>query len=426
MRSFAQRSQATPQAETAKLTTPRRTDTGPSRQSIPVILLQRTIGNHAVQRLLHADPRGFAAPVRRTKAARVARAYSRTRVDDGFAARLQRKPTVSSPGDAFELEADRVADQVMRMPEPQLQRACSCGGRCASCREEASVEGRPTIQRLDGSDADDPHAQLRIMTKAPSGQSCDSAPSDKDGKDEDVVMRKATGGDSTAVTRSVANVLARSSGGGHRLPDTTRTFMETRFGRDFGDVRIHTDSDAESMTKALHAEAFTTGHHIYFQPGRFAPDASSGRWLLAHELTHVVHQRRHDPDGRSTASHGTGERLWIQRYSLRGFPPAEKAAMHAAVPAAAAKVRSCSKLGAFDQFFISQKIQNMRYDYEAELGLCGWTFPSAWYVEIGDIAFNKSKCCDLASTIAHEVSHTYWFTEGGAQKLECTCFGCSC
>ena len=333
--------------------------------------------------------------------------------------------------------------------EPQVQRACSCGGRCAGCREAAPRDGSladrvvghssaprsstgegavaPIIHRLDVSADDETHGQLRVMTKAPSGQSCDSAPAGEDRKDDEgAVMRKAILGHSSAVTRSVASVLARSSGGGRPLPDPARTFMETRFGRDFGDVRIHTDSDAALMTKALHAEAFTTGSHIYFQPGRFAPDASSGRWLLAHELTHVVHQRRDDPDGRSPASHGTGEARWIQRFSLRGFPPAEKAAMNVAVPAAAAKVRSCSKLSTLDRFFISNSIQNMRYDYEPELGLCGWTFPSAWYVEIGDIAFNNSKCCDLDSTIAHEVSHTHWFTEGGARKLECKCFGCSC
>jgi len=279
-------------------------------------------------------------------------------------------------------------------------------------------------ERIDTSPDGETHAQLRIMTKAPSGESCDSAPSSEEGKDESTVMRKATRGESRAVTGSVANLLALSRGGGIPLLGTTRRFMETRFGRDFSDVRIHTDSDAALMTKALHAEAFTTGRDIYFQPGKFAPDASSGRWLLAHELTHVVHQRRQDPDGRSTASNS--ETPSIQRYSLKGFPPAEEAAMHVAVPVAAAKVLGCSKLSTWDRLFISQSIKDMRYDYEPKLGLCGWTFPSAWYVEIGDIAFNKSKCCDLESTIAHEVSHTHWFTEGGAEKLECKCFGCSC
>ena len=36
---------------------------------------------------------------------------------------LQAKLTVGAPEDVYELEADRVADEVMRMPEPQLQAA---------------------------------------------------------------------------------------------------------------------------------------------------------------------------------------------------------------------------------------------------------------------------------------------------------------
>ena len=67
-----------------------------------------------------------------------------------------------------------------------------------------------------------------------------------------------------------------------------------------------------------------------------------------------------------------------------------------------------------------------RYDYKEDLGLCGWTFPASWYIEIGKDAFSTSKCCDLASTIAHEASHTELRTEAGARKLECNCFGCSC
>ena len=36
---------------------------------------------------------------------------------------LQTKLTIGAPGDVYEQEADRVADEVMRMPEPQLQTA---------------------------------------------------------------------------------------------------------------------------------------------------------------------------------------------------------------------------------------------------------------------------------------------------------------
>ena len=37
--------------------------------------------------------------------------------------RAQAKLTVSCPGDPYEREADRVADQVLSMPEPTVQRA---------------------------------------------------------------------------------------------------------------------------------------------------------------------------------------------------------------------------------------------------------------------------------------------------------------
>lgn len=36
---------------------------------------------------------------------------------------LQAKLTVGAPNDIYEQEADRVADAVMRMPEPQIQAA---------------------------------------------------------------------------------------------------------------------------------------------------------------------------------------------------------------------------------------------------------------------------------------------------------------
>src|SRR5258705_5966953 len=48
---------------------------------------------------------------------------------------IQAKLRVGEPGDQFEVEADRVADQVMRMPEPSVQRACACGGTCDDCQE---------------------------------------------------------------------------------------------------------------------------------------------------------------------------------------------------------------------------------------------------------------------------------------------------
>ncbi len=85
----------------------------------------------------------------------------------------------------------------------------------------------------------------------------------------------------------VDTVLA---GYGRPLDPGARAFMESRFSRDFSQVRVHTDASAEASARALHADAYTVGHDIVFGAGRYAPQTPSGRRLIAHELTHVVQQ----------------------------------------------------------------------------------------------------------------------------------------
>ena len=66
--------------------------------------------------------------------------------------------------------------------------------------------------------------------------------------------------------------------------------MESRFGADFSQVRLHTDSIASEAARELRAEAFPSGKDVYFQAGRYEPETLPGRRLLAHELTHVIQQ----------------------------------------------------------------------------------------------------------------------------------------
>ena len=75
--------------------------------------------------------------------------------------------------------------------------------------------------------------------------------------------------------------------GGKELPEQVQQKMETAFGEDFSDVRIHEGSQAESIG----AVAYTQGNHIHFQPGKYDPTTTAGQQLLGHELTHVVQQR---------------------------------------------------------------------------------------------------------------------------------------
>lgn len=166
----------------------------------------------------------------------------------GLALRVQTKLTVNTPGDAAEVEADRVAASVMRMPAPAVQRkcaACSAGGAtCPSCKEE----------------------ETRVQRKA-------------------VNASNAAHG-----AGEVDSDFASRLRGGAPLDATSRAFFEPRFGHDFGSVRVHTGPEAAAAARSLNARAFTLGRSVAFAAGEYEPQSERGRSLLAHELVHVLQQ----------------------------------------------------------------------------------------------------------------------------------------
>lgn len=156
---------------------------------------------------------------------------------------IQPKLTINQSSDKYELEADRVADQVMRMPEPRLQR------------------------QTEPDDEDDELLQTKpLMQRKVAGQ--------------------AIGHTAPPIVHEVLNSP------GQPLDPTTRDFMEPRFGHDFSRVRVHTDSKAAESARAVDALAYTVGRDVVFSPGQFVPQSRTGKRLLAHELTHVVQQCR--------------------------------------------------------------------------------------------------------------------------------------
>jgi hypothetical protein len=145
---------------------------------------------------------------------------------------LQRKLTVGASNDPLEKEADGVAERVLAMPQH-----FSIGS------------AGPRIQRL---------------SEHPTGQ-WDTAPA------------------------RVDKVLASP---GRPLEPTLRQDMERRFGFDFSQVRVHSGAAAEQSARDLNATAYTVGHNIVFDVGRYAPETREGRRLIAHELAHVVQQSK--------------------------------------------------------------------------------------------------------------------------------------
>jgi Domain of unknown function (DUF4157) len=153
---------------------------------------------------------------------------------------LQRKLTVGRSDDPLERQADQVAERVMRMPEPS-----AWGGmvqrKCAACADED-----------------------RLQRKSLDTQVADIA------------------------APPIVNDVLRSPG--RPIDPRTRSVLEPRFGRDFGNVRVHTEGLASQSAEALMARAYTVGRDIAFRRGEYAPDTIAGRSLLAHELAHVVQQ----------------------------------------------------------------------------------------------------------------------------------------
>jgi hypothetical protein len=177
---------------------------------------------------------------------------------------IQAKLKVSEPGDAYEREADRVADEVMRMPEPGAESE-------AAIVEQSSI---PQIQRMCNDCEEEEHAMRKTA--------------EEEKEEEDKHVQKKESASNTGAENS--NDVQSITGGGHSLSESTRAFFEPRFGHDFDGVRIHNDGAAANSARALNALAFTAGRDIVFAAGQYSPESSDGKKLLAHELTHVVQQ----------------------------------------------------------------------------------------------------------------------------------------
>jgi Domain of unknown function (DUF4157) len=114
--------------------------------------------------------------------------------------------------------------------------------------------------------------------------------------------------------RSVQRMIANSTSpvtpdqghsGGDKLGKETQAFMESRFGTNFDDVRVHADQEAAESATSLRADAYTTGRDIYFAQGKYAASSPEGQRLLAHELAHTIQQGQGKvPSGASARSEG--------------------------------------------------------------------------------------------------------------------------
>ena len=166
---------------------------------------------------------------------------------------LQPKLAIGRVNDPLEHEADRVANQVMRMPDPGLaitSAPARVSRKCAGCEEEeiGQVQRKAAAEPTKGSDAP-------AATPMTTGSDAPAAVHD--------------------VLRSAGQPLDRGS----------RAFFEPRLGYDLSRVRVHADTSAAESARAVGALGYTVGDHVVLADGQAGPRA-----LLAHELVHVIQQ----------------------------------------------------------------------------------------------------------------------------------------
>ncbi|MFT3681145.1 MAG: DUF4157 domain-containing protein [Ferruginibacter sp.] len=160
---------------------------------------------------------------------------------------IQPKLAINSPNDVYEQEADAISDKVMRM-------------------EQSFIHANPLF--ISG-----------IQRK------CDHCE-----EEEKKAQRKEMNGEEAGVDSFFESYVGSLNGIGQALSNEVRNFYEPRFGHDFSNVKIHTDTIAAKSAQSINALAYTSKNNIVFNEGQYSPSTSNGKRLLGHELTHVVQQ----------------------------------------------------------------------------------------------------------------------------------------
>ena len=205
---------------------------------------------------------------------------------------IQTKMNVSQPGEPQEMEADHMADKVVHKKTTD-----AIVSRVAKDDEKMSKKGKEEEDKINKKEKDDDEKKIHKKDKDEEDKKIHKKGKEEEDKlhkksapeEEHVAAKQASPGAPAPVTKQ-----AIPKSGGESLPPSTQAEMSSSFGYDFSKVRIHKNEDSHQLNEQLRAQAFTHGGDVYFNKDKFNPHTEAGKWLLAHELTHVVQQKGPD------------------------------------------------------------------------------------------------------------------------------------
>ncbi|MFM7365671.1 MAG: DUF4157 domain-containing protein, partial [Cuspidothrix sp.] len=234
--------------------------------------------------------------------------------------RPQAKLSISQPGDFYEQQADSIAQQVMRRMAQPVNRHSLQRQEISEEKEDTNLQMKPLVnfvtplvQRQQMPEEEE--LQMKSVYNSHLAWLQRQQMPEEEAQDEEPVQMKlmvqclrGTGG--IAATSDLETSIKQSRGRGQPLADDIKQPMEQAFGADFGSVRVHTDGNSDKLNKSIQARAFTTGQDIFFRQGEYSPGSSTGKELLAHELTHVIQQNGNSVQRKSLNSEAKLNKLY--------------------------------------------------------------------------------------------------------------------
>jgi len=276
--------------------------------------------------------------------------------DSFFKPKVQPKLAMGTPGDKYEVEADRMADQVVNKTgggdavqkmegEEEVQQKPLAASvtplvqKMENAEEEAPVQKMEEEEPVQAMEEEEPvqameeeepvqameeEEPVQAMEEEEPVQAMKEEEPVQAMEEEEVQTKKAN----TPTTNSNIEGKLRKGSGGSKMDSTTQTEMESGFGADFSNVNIHNDSEAAQMSQGIGAQAFTHGNDVYFNKGKYDPESKEGKHLLAHELTHTIQQgaaapRKENTQKNDSSSISNQRSKAVQR---RALTPAEERA----------------------------------------------------------------------------------------------------